>query len=881
MPRSSVQSVPLPAHTPTSLLSPTATLHPRPRPAPAAPAPSASASASSHTKPSALARLRSFFRSSPSQDSALPSLLPAGQPPAAPLQKEPSAGEARPRPRMRPATATGTGEAAARPRPRSMLFGGSFAVRGSDGGTEERQENEERNGDGKRSARWRMPFGARPATATGATSASGGMRQGSFAALARAPGALGPVVPHEGRSAPALEKGMTTTPASSALTGWPSTAASTTALPASAFCRAPASPSSSHGSTAAATASRRPSTATTAQTSVAPSRGTSASASSGGLPISLSFRKAAAPDSHDGGLSRTLRRFADGFSPSPSSSPSASRAPQTHMEADVSTGRGSLFGSPAARSPLGHSPDTPVKSFLAPPPVPLPPAPAEHDSPPASSADPLTDAELASWRAAGQAKRATGGTGTIASVRQAHGALGPLGERIQSGIGARRGSAESEVLIIGNGGARTSEVPLAPSADPSMRSSTTSPSVPFGSSPRAFAVPPSPSPRLAASPFPSDGRRPSDSPSVTFALSRRTSDSPALVSSSRRPSHSPALPFGSRRPSAASGRSGVRPKTAPAGRPSPKFDAGALNVLEFVAVDAGRDGEASLPLHFPQTNGGGLDGLAPSAISPFPGSASPATPHGHFRRRLSTASSNLSLGSEEDMILSTLAATGASPSPDAGAGSGPLFAPSPGSSPVLGARPFLAPKPPPQSSLPPSMQRLFASPVARARPQANATLSAPSKRAALPTPIRISASVSSSATFGPTGAGLGLGVVVPATPPPRPPRAPRHSLPRAMPQEQEQKHELEREHSAWSPLRTLSSSAVTVPPRRGKTVRPRTAPAQARAPTPVRPSRSEERARAAAAAALEGRRESGGEEGKSAPGAWTPPPTPPGSGEIA
>ncbi|BGP45695.1 hypothetical protein JCM10450v2_001525 [Rhodotorula kratochvilovae] len=816
----------------------TSRLYPRPPPRPAPPPAAPSTAAPSKAKPSAAARLRNFFRSSPAQ-AVPPVAAPPARPTVAPMEKAPSAdAAARPRPRVRPATATG----APAQRPRSMLFGTSFGMRSDE---KEVKEKETERSEG--APRWKRPFGgARPATASGATGGEA-PKPGSFAALAAAQwSGEAPSLRSATQRATSPVRGRKEAPPAQ-----PSTSTGTTALLASAFCPvqasphpAPASPSLSGTSSPALSGSRRPSTATTAPSS-APSHSTSASP--GGLRRGLSFRKAsAAAESHDtaGGISSSLRRFAHSFSPSSVASPSSADVPTAPQPSTAAPPPQQQHAQDVRRKPSLAG----VKTLLAP----APSMPAPRDSPPA--ADPLTDAELASWRAAGRAKR-------VGLASEAEEGLGPLatpgwGGSIGAG-GARRGSGESEVLVIGNGCARSSNVPLAPSAGASRRGSAAAQALPFGTLPRASVD--TPSPRSSASPFPSAGRRPSDAPSVTFASSHRPSDSPALTFSSRRPSDSPALPFGSRRPSAASGRSSARPRTAPAGGRSPRIDSGALNVLEFVAVDAGRDGEENLPLHFPQTNGGGLDGLAPSAISPFPGSTSPAARRGQFLRRLSTTSSNFSLGSEEDMILSTLAATGASPNPGAGAGNG-LFSASPGSSPVLGARPLLAPKPPPQSSLPPSMQHLFAG-----RPAAlgAAALSAPSRRAApLPAPIQLPASTSSPAGF--AAAGQGLGFALPGTPPPRPPRAPGHSLARVPPPQEEQQ-----EHSAWSQLATALSSAP-----RGKG-RPRTAP------TPTRPSRSEERERAAAA--LEGRAVRASEkavEEKAGPRAWTPPPTPPGSEEI-
>ncbi|TNY20643.1 hypothetical protein DMC30DRAFT_416764 [Rhodotorula diobovata] len=315
----------------------------------------------------------------------------------------------------------------------------------------------------------------------------------------------------------------------------------------------------------------------------------------------------------------------------------------------------------------------------------------------AAETETVTDEELAAWREAGRAKRA--GNKSLGSRVE-------LGERMgETGEGVAAGEEEDEVLIIRSRGSGD-KVDTAPGFSPTR--------LPYGMDAPPFSslIPsPSHSPRPASPP--ASSRRSSNAPSIAFSPSRRPSDGSVLVSVSRRPSDSPA-------PVAPA----ARPKT-----PTPRLDPGALNVLEFVAVDEGGKGDEEIPLRFPQTSGAEPEGgLAPSAISSFPPP---------LRRSSSSTSSRLSLGSEEGMVLSLLDGDG-----DASA---LLFPSSPqlgGTSPVPGARPLIAPKPAPESSLPPSMQHLFATPGAPRRPGSaagggqGAPLSSPSRRAAAPAPIR-------------------------------------------------------------------------------------------------------------------------------------------------
>ncbi|GAA6001932.1 uncharacterized protein JCM10292_005980 [Rhodotorula paludigena] len=460
--------------------------------------------------------------------------------------------------------------------------------------------------------------------------------------------------------------------------------------------------------------------------------------------------------------------------------------------------------------------------------------------------DPLTDAELASWRRAGRERRAaarsgsgSGGGGETSEdeVIEVLGEAARLGPRAgPATANERRGSITSQdsgdVLIIGQqqGPQQPASPALSTHRSQAMRSfteaSSAASSVRKASSPRSSAVP-------------------------LFPNSPRSSSQPFL---------------GSRRSSSAA--AAARPNTAPVERRSSRVgegtvDSGVLNVLEFVAVDAGGDGEEALPLHFPQTHSTD-ESLFPSAISPKLGP--PPSPslavlgssppkRGHLRRR-STSSSQLSLGSEEDMILSTLggfAGLGLSSSPSSAS-----------SSPVLPQQPFIAPSASAaeQSSLPASMQQLFSTPPKIARPKTDgAPLSSPSKRAARPSPIQVefgSRRLSTASLASP---------VSPSTPPPRPARAPgRLSRPvsgsSATPPQPYVPSSQQETSSARSPsspkpaavatVHSISTAPPPLPPSsRRALVRPRIPPSSSapRSP-PARPSRSKERARARAA--LEG-----------------------------
>ncbi|BGO98194.1 Proteophosphoglycan ppg4 [Rhodotorula toruloides ATCC 204091] len=451
---------------------------------------------------------------------------------------------------------------------------------------------------------------------------------------------------------------------------------------------------------------------------------------------------------------------------------------------------------------------------------------ATHDA-----ADPLTDEELASWRLGRSRENSVGdaGVGVVkAGGTRRIGANGNGEDGAgQTANGSRRGSAEynTDVLVIQKKQA-------------------------------AFAAPPSP-PRPSAVPL---------SPS------------------------SPTLPFGSfRRPSA-----GLRrPKTAPENRPSrPRRSSdasSAFNVLEFVAADEGRDTKAALPMRFPQMNGDEAVFL-PSAISPPMGSAPFPSSSGNRRklfRRASSASSHLSLGSEEEMILSTLDGANLShpSSPSSAGGSPVMFQSGFVSSGLPGAG---------ESALPPSMRGLFATPGApqRIRPRTaggEIPLSVPSRRAAKlpPSPIKIpptvpAVSASPPSTRPPSTTGTATPLrrptssatlrspVSPKTPaPPRPPRAP--SRPASM--------------SPTSPTFAQHRSASKAWSR----VSP--APSPSRAETPTRPARHPRRSvsieRDRTVAALEGRpARVSGESQRTASGArgvgreYTPPPSPPASEEV-
>ncbi|GAA5849456.1 hypothetical protein JCM9279_000908 [Rhodotorula babjevae] len=442
----------------------------------------------------------------------------------------------------------------------------------------------------------------------------------------------------------------------------------------------------------------------------------------------------------------------------------------------------------------------------------------------------VTDEELAAWREAGKGRRAASRAGVRAHT---------------SGEEEVSADEDNEVLVIGLGEGKNSATASSSSA---MSSSTRLP-YDMNAPPFSSLLPsPAHSPRPASPP--SSSRRSSSAHSHALPASRRPSDASFFPSASRRPSDSPA-------PLAAA----CRPKT-----PTPRLDRGPLNVLEFVAVDAGGDGDETLPLHFPQTHGAELGGFSPSAISGFPPPLAPAL------KRISSGSSRISLGSEEAMVLSVLAAGDDGDGADVGA----LFPPSPAmdsSSPILGARPVLAAKPAPESSLPPSMQHLFATPaVSRPSSNAAAPLSVPSRRAARPAPIVLRPSSPALSSRRRSAGVDGLGLSLSGTPPPRPPRSPSraYSTP-ASPTSP----------SAWSPLG----------PSRDSRSRPHDTAldesAQLSPSAPHRPRRSVERARAAAAAALEGRLLSAGGtasaegdgEGPRA-GAWTPPPTPPRSDKV-
>ncbi|BGP29654.1 hypothetical protein JCM10296v2_001393 [Rhodotorula toruloides] len=443
--------------------------------------------------------------------------------------------------------------------------------------------------------------------------------------------------------------------------------------------------------------------------------------------------------------------------------------------------------------------------------------------------DPLTDVELASWRLGrSRENSAEAGVGVVNAGGTRRIVANGSSEEDARGMpnGSRRGSAEddTDVLVIQKKQA-------------------------------AFAAPPSP-PRPSAVPL---------SPS------------------------SPPLPFGSfRRPSA-----GLRrPKTAPENRPSrPRRSSdasSAFNVLEFVAADEGRDTKAALPMRFPQMNGDEAVFL-PSAISPPMGSAPFPSSNGNRRklfRRASSASSHLSLGSEEEMILSTLDGGNLShpSSPSSAGGSPVMFQPGFVSSGLPGAA---------ESALPPSMRGLFATPGApqRIRPRTaggEIPLSVPSRRAAKlpPSPIKIPPTVpavyaSPSSTRPPSATGTATPIhrptssatlrspVSPKTPaPPRPPRAP--SRPSSL--------------SPTSPTfaqhRSASKAWSSVSP----------APSPSRAETPTRPARHPRRSvsieRDRTVAALEGRpARARGESQRlaSASGVgreYTPPPSPPASEEV-
>ncbi|GEM09089.1 proteophosphoglycan ppg4 [Rhodotorula toruloides] len=275
------------------------------------------------------------------------------------------------------------------------------------------------------------------------------------------------------------------------------------------------------------------------------------------------------------------------------------------------------------------------------------PSSANYSSAIHDAEDPLTDEELASWRL---------GRSRESSVRAGVGAVGAGGTRrmmangngeagaIRTVNGSRRGTAEDEadVLVI-----QKKQV--------------------------ALVAPPSP-PRPSAVPL--------------FPSSRASS-------------------FSSFRRASADLR---RPKTAPENRPSrPRRSSdasSAFNVLEFVAADEGRDTKSALPMRFPQMNGDEAVFL-PSAISPPMGSApfpSSNEPRRKFLRRVSSTSSHLSLGSEEEMILSTLDGGNLSaPSSPSSAG---------GSSPVMFQSVFVPSGLPGagESALPPAMRGLFATP---------------------------------------------------------------------------------------------------------------------------------------------------------------------------
>ncbi|BGO89167.1 hypothetical protein NBRC10512_003508 [Rhodotorula toruloides] len=451
---------------------------------------------------------------------------------------------------------------------------------------------------------------------------------------------------------------------------------------------------------------------------------------------------------------------------------------------------------------------------------------ATHDA-----EDPLTDEELASWKLGRSRENSVGsaGVGVVKAGGTRRIGVNGSGEEGEERIpnGSRRGSAEDEanVLVIQRKQA-------------------------------AFVAPPSP-PRPSAVPL---------SPS------------------------SPPLLFGSfRRPSA-----GLRrPKTAPENRPTrPRRSSdasSAFNVLEFVAADEGRDTKAALQMRFPQMNGDEAVFL-PSAISPPMGSAPFPTSNGNRRklfRRASSASSHLSLGSEEEMILSTL---------DGGELSHASSPSSAGGSPVMFQSGFVPSVLPgsADSALPPSMRGLFATPGApqRIRPRTaggEIPLSMPSRRAAKlpPSPIKIPQTVpalpaSPPSSFPPSKTGTSTPLhrpassatlrspIVPKTPaPPRPPRAP--SRPSSL--------------SPTSPTFAQHRSAS----KAWSSVSPTSSPS--RAETPTRPARHPRRSvsieRDRTAAALEGRpARVSGESQRTASGArvagreYTPPPSPPASEEV-
>ncbi|GAA5905351.1 hypothetical protein JCM8208_003826 [Rhodotorula glutinis] len=441
---------------------------------------------------------------------------------------------------------------------------------------------------------------------------------------------------------------------------------------------------------------------------------------------------------------------------------------------------------------------------------------------------PVTDEELAAWRDAGKERRAASRAGMRAHM---------------SGEEDVSADEDDEVLVIGLGEGQNGTT----AGSSSATSSSTRLPYDMGAPPFSSLLPsPAHSPRPASPP--SSSRRSSSAHSHALSASRRPSDTTSIFpSTSRRPSDCPA-------PLAAA----ARPKT-----PTPRLDQGPLNVLEFVAVDAGGDGAEALPLHFPQTHGAEHGGFSPSAISGFPPPRRPAL------ERTSSGSSRFSLGSEEGMVLSVLAAGDDGDGNDGGL----LFPPSPAmgsSSPVLGARPVLAAKPAPESSLPPSMQHLFATPAAgRPSSSADAPLSVPSRRAAAPAPIVVRPTSPSLSPRRRSAGVDGLGLALSGSPPPRPPRSPSraYSTP-ASPTSP----------SAWSPLGSSRPRDAALDESG------RLSPS-----APHRPRRSVERARAAAAAALEGRPPSasgttsaeseGGGEGARA-GAWTPPPTPPRSDKV-
>ncbi|GAA5939171.1 hypothetical protein JCM3775_003201 [Rhodotorula graminis] len=444
----------------------------------------------------------------------------------------------------------------------------------------------------------------------------------------------------------------------------------------------------------------------------------------------------------------------------------------------------------------------------------------------------VTDEELAAWREAGKERRA--------ASRSAGNWADMWGARGEEELGA---DDEDEVLIIGLGAVKDG----ARAGSSSATSSSTRLPYDMNAPPFSSLLPsPAHSPRPASPP--SSSRRSSSAHSHALSASRRASDTSFFPSTSRRQSDCPA-------PSVAA---------CPPRAPAAQVDRGPLNVLEFVAVDAGGDGDEALPLHFPQAHGGELGGFSPSAISGFPPPPRPAL------ERTSSGSSRFSLGSEEGMVLSVLAAADDGDGGDGGL----LFPPSPamgGSSPVLGSRPLLADKPAPESSLPPSMQHLFATPAApRPASRAGAPLSVPSRRAAPPAPIAVRPAPSPSLSSRRRSAGVeGQGLGLSGTPPPRPPRSPSRAYSTPV---------SPASPSAWSPLG----------PTRDPASRPSDAALDEPSPTaPHRPRRSVERARAAAAAALEGRPPSasgtanaeGDGEGSRAQ-AWTPPPTPPRSDKV-